>query len=108
MRYFIVNYLRVMVRNGNKMQEQMDEVVSVRRNIRLKDRQTAAVILDFQKQQVLQASMDGVTVPRDWWRIRDFYHRHYPKIIEDLEAANGLKIVDSAQSTPDKDPGSDQ
>jgi hypothetical protein len=108
MRYFIVNYLRVMVRKGQKMQEQMDEVVSVRRNLRLKDQQTAAVILDFRKQQVVQASMDGVTVPRDWWRIRDFYHQHYARIIEDLEAANGLKIVDTSQSTPDKDPVSVQ
>ncbi len=108
MRYFIVNYMRVMVRRGQKMQEQMDEIISVRRNLRRKDNQSAAVILDFQKQQVVQASMDGVAVPRDWWRIRDFYHQHYPKIIEDLEAANGLKIVESTTSTPDKDPVSVQ
>ena len=44
------------------------------------------MILDFKTRQVLQASMDGVTVPRDWNRIRDFYHQHYARLIEDLEA----------------------
>jgi hypothetical protein len=29
--------------------------------------------------------MDGVVVPKDWQRIRDFYHQHYKQIIQDLE-----------------------
>ena len=63
----------------------MDEVVSVSKKIKLRDSQSSAVILDFKTQQVVQASMDGVTVPRDWTRIRDFYHQHYARLIEDLE-----------------------
>jgi hypothetical protein len=93
-----------MIRKGLHMQEQMDEIIEVKRNLRLKDHQTAAVILDFRHQQVVQASMDGVTVPRDWWRIRDFYHQHYADIIENLEAANGLKIVDTTATSADTDP----
>jgi hypothetical protein len=103
MKYFIVHYRRVMAKQGHKMQEQMDEVVSVKRNIRKNDIQTAAVILDFSKQTVLQASLEGKTVPRDWWRIRDFYHQHYPDIIERLETANGLKIVQEKTASPDTD-----
>ena len=79
MRYFMVRYLK-------KATGQMDEVVSVSKKIKLRDSQSSAVILDFKTQQVVQASMDGVTVPRDWNRIRDFYHQHYSRLIEDLEA----------------------
>jgi hypothetical protein len=64
----------------------MDEVVSVSKKIKLRDSQSSAVILDFKTRQVIQASMDGITVPKDWHRIRDFYHQHYARLIEDLEA----------------------
>ena len=64
----------------------MDEIVSVSKKIKLRDSQSSAVILDFKTRQVIQASMDGVIVPRDWNRIRDFYHQHYARLIEDLEA----------------------
>ena len=63
----------------------MDEVVSVSKKIKLRDSQSSAVILDFKTQQVIQASMDGVTVPKDWGRIRDFYHQHYARLVDDLE-----------------------
>lgn len=104
MRYFIAHYRRVATGSGHRRQEQMDEIIEVKRNIRLKDQQMAAVILDFRKQQVVQASLDGKTVPRDWWRIRDFYHQHYPDIIERLEAANGLKIVEDKLASSDTGP----
>lgn len=93
MRYFLVRYLK-------KPNGQMDEEVSVRKSLRTKDLQSSSVILDFKTQQVVVSSLDGKTVPKDWWKIRDFYHQHYPKMIEDLEAFHGLKIVDA---TPDKD-----
>jgi len=64
----------------------MDEIVSVSKRLRTKDHQMSAVILDFKTRQVIQASMDGITVPKDWNRIRDFYHQHYARLIEDLEA----------------------
>jgi hypothetical protein len=79
MRYFLVKY-------SKKPTGQMDEVVSVSKKIKLRDSQSSAVILDFKTRQVIQASMDGVTVPKDWNRIRDFYHQHYARLIEDLEA----------------------
>jgi hypothetical protein len=52
MRYFIVHYRRVMAAQGFKKQEQMDEIVEVKRNIRLKDQQMAAVILDLRSKDV--------------------------------------------------------
>jgi hypothetical protein len=99
MRYFIAKYIK-------KPTGKMDEVVSASKKLRRNDVQTAAVILDFRTQQVLQSTLDGRTVPKDWWKIRDFYHQHYKRMIEDLEAANGLKIVPAANS--DTDPVSAQ
>lgn len=97
MRYFIVKYIR---RPNGKL----DELVSASKKLRRNDIQTAAVVLDFKTQIVLQSTMDGVTVPKDWWKIRDFYHQHYARMIEDLESFNGLKIVEDASSSLDKDP----
>jgi hypothetical protein len=63
----------------------MDEVVSVAKRTRIGDLQSAAVILDFQKRSVVKCSMEGVVVPKNWQRIRDFYHLYYGQIIDDLE-----------------------
>jgi hypothetical protein len=78
MRYFVVNYYR-------KPNGQMDEVVSIAKRIRIRDLQSAAVILDFKLKSVVKCSMDGVVVPKNWQRIRDFYHQHYSQVIQDLE-----------------------
>ena len=78
MRYLIINYYR-------RPNGQMDEVVSIAKHTRTRDLQSAAVILDFQTRSVVKCSMDGTVVPKDWQRIRDFYHQHYSQVIEDLE-----------------------
>ena len=101
MRYFIVKYIR-------KPNGKLDESVSASKKLKTRDIQTSAVILDFQTQQVLQSTLDGVTVPKDWWKIRDFYHQHYKKMIEDLEAFHGLKIVEAPTVSPDTEPVTDQ
>lgn len=78
MRYLIINYYR-------RPNGQMDEVVSIARRTKNRDIQSAAVILDFETRSVVKCSMDGVVVPKDWQRIRDFYHQHYSQVIDDLE-----------------------
>jgi hypothetical protein len=100
MRYFIVKYVR-------KPNGKLDESVAASKKLKTRDIQTAAVILDFRTQQVLQSTLDGVTVPKDWWKIRDFYHQHYRKMIEDLEAFHGLKIADN-NPNPGTEPVSSQ
>jgi hypothetical protein len=96
MRYFIVSYVRRMVRQGLYMKEQMDEIVSVSKKTKTRDYQSSAVILDFFKRQVEIASMNGVTLPKDFQKIRDYYYQHYPKVIDDLEAA--VSRIHSSQS----------
>jgi hypothetical protein len=78
MRYLIIDYYR-------RPNGQMDEVVSIARRTRMRDIQSAAVILDFETRTVVKCSMDGVVVPKDWQRIRDFYHQHYSQVIDNLE-----------------------
>ena len=100
MRYFIVKYIK-------KPNGQLDEIVGVSKKLKTRDIQTSSVILDFQTQRVLQSTLDGKTVPKDWWKIRDFYHQHYTRMIEDLEAFHGLKVVrDEEAPNPDTAPES--
>ena len=103
MRYFMVNYVQRMVRRGQEMRPEMDEVISVSKKIRLRDHQYMKVILDFKTKQVVQASMDGVTIPKDFSKIRDYYHQHYAKVIEDLEAQWNPRDLEDAATATDKD-----
>lgn len=85
MRYLTVTYIKQP--NG-----QMDESVAVAKNLKYKDLSGAGVILDFKDQTVVKCSMNGVTVPKDWQRIRDFYHQHYARYIDQLEQYHNTKI----------------
>jgi len=81
MRYFIVNYIRT-------PRGQTDEIVSVSKKTKMRDLQTASVILDFKTHQVVKSSLGDVVIPRDWQRIRDYYYQHYRSTIDQLERAN--------------------
>jgi hypothetical protein len=86
MRYFIVSYVQT-------PKGQTDELVSVSKRTKVYDIQTAAVILDFKKQEVVKASLAGTTIPREWQRIRDYYYQHYTSVIDQLEHANPRPAV---------------
>jgi len=85
MRYLLVKYIR-------RPNGQMDEEVTVTKNLKTRDIQYSAVVLDFKEQKVLQCSMNGVTVPKDWNRIVGFYYQHYKSTIDRLCKENGLEI----------------
>ena len=86
MRYLTLTYY-------TKADGKIDEAMAVSKNIRARDLQTASVILDFKKLQVIKCSMNGVQVSRDWDRIVTYYHQHYASTIERLFAENGYEIV---------------
>lgn len=92
MRYLIITYYK-------RPNGQMDEVVGISKNLKNKDIAQASVILDFRQSQVVKCSLDGTIVPKDWNKIRDFYHQHYDGIIEELEEMNG-KAVAQPQNDP--------
>jgi len=86
MRYLLLTYY-------TKPSGQIDEAMTVSRNLKTRDLQTASVILDFKDLKVIKASMGGVTVPRDFDRIVQYYHQHYASTIDRLFAENGYEIV---------------
>lgn len=94
MRYFIVNYI-------TRASGQMDEVVSVSKKTKMRDLQTAAVILDFKDGSVIKSSLNGVTIPKDFIKIRDYYQQHYKSLIEDLEKLHGRREI--SKPVTDKD-----
>jgi hypothetical protein len=59
MRYLIITYYK-------KANGQTDEATAVARNLKPRDLQTATVILDFKKLEVVKASMGGVNVPKNF------------------------------------------
>lgn len=86
MRYMIITYMARP--QGRTRSMHQDEVVTVAKRIRPRDLDLASVILDFKNRVVLKSSVGDKVAPRDWQRIRDYYHQHYQDIIQRLEKAN--------------------
>lgn len=86
MRYFLITFLQ-------KSDGKIDETTAVSRNLKTRDLQTCNVILDFKKLQVVKAHMNGVTVPKDFNKIVEYYIQHYENIIDRLFAENGYERV---------------
>lgn len=103
MRYMIITYVQRAARRG--AQPQQDELVQVARHLKNRDLDQGSVILDFRARSVLKSSVGDQIAPRDFQRIRDYYHQHYGDLIDQLEAANpaAQPVV-----TPDKDPVPDR
>lgn len=85
MRYLIITYYR-------KANGQIDESTAVARNLKIRDHQTASVILDFKKLAVVKAQLNGESAPKDFTRIAEYYMQHYENIIRRLFAENGYEI----------------
>jgi hypothetical protein len=93
MRYFLITFLQ-------KANGKIDETTAVSRNLKPIDIQTCNVILDFKKLQVVKAHMNGVTVPKDFHKIVEYYIQHYENIIDRLFAENGYERVKAAPAVP--------
>jgi hypothetical protein len=97
MRYLLLTYYK-------KPDGKIDESMAVSKRVKPSDLQTASVILDFKKLEVVKASMGGVIVPRDWGRIVGYYHQHYASTIERLLKENGYEIVKPEPQTTSETP----
>jgi len=91
MRYLLLTYY-------TKPDGKIDESMAVSKRVKPIDLQTANVILDFKKLEVIKASMNGTVVPRNWDRIVSYYHQHYASTIERLLKENGYEIVEHQES----------
>ena len=85
MRYLIITYYR-------KATGQIDESTAVAKNLKMRDHQTASVILDFKKLAVVKAQLGGISVPKEFNKIVEYYMQHYENIITRLFEENGYKI----------------
>lgn len=85
MRYLIITYYK-------KANGQIDESTALARNLKMRDHQTASVILDFKKLAVVKANLNGETVPKDFNKIVEYYMQHYLNIIRRLFEENGYEI----------------
>lgn len=85
MRYLVITYYK-------KANGQIDEVMAVTKNLKNRDIETGSVILDFKKLEVIKASLNGVTVPRDFNRIAEYYYQHYKSTMDRLFAENGYAV----------------
>lgn len=94
MRYLLLTYFR-------KADGKIDEQMELGRNLKPRDLQTANVILDFKKLEVVKCSMNGQTVPRDWDRIVSYYYQHYANVIDRLFADNGWQKAESNEPNAD-------
>jgi hypothetical protein len=81
MRYLLITYY-------TKASGQIDEVMTITKKLKRRDWQMANVILDFKDQQVLAASVKGMTATRDWDTIVGYYYKHYAATIERLLQEN--------------------
>jgi hypothetical protein len=90
-----------MVNYHQKANGKMDENTTVAKRVKMRDLQSAAVILDFKDCKVIKASLAGNTVPKDFQRIAGFYHQHYPNVIERLFKENGYEITVEKPGSPD-------
>jgi hypothetical protein len=84
----------------HKPNGQIDEAVSVVKNIKTRDLQTANVILDFKLQCVQKCTINGEVVPKDWDRMVSYYYQHYANVIERLFVENGHSINVIADTEP--------
>ena len=78
MRYLLINFLR-------KRAGQIDEMVSVTKRVRTSDMENANVILDFADKKVVKCLIEGKPHDADFDKMRDYYARIYPKLVEQLE-----------------------
>ena len=78
MRYFLITYL-------TKPGGQIDESVTVTKNIKTNDLQTCNVILDYTEKKVVKCVIEGKVVETTWENLDTYYKNVYPSVIERLE-----------------------
>ena len=101
MRYLILTYYK-------KANGQIDEAIAVTKNLKTRDIQTASVIIDFKKLEIVKASMGSEQVPKDFDRIVKYYMQHYESTITRLFNENGYQVdFKKTQPNPVESPAVD-
>jgi len=85
MRYLLIQYYK-------KPDGKIDEAMTISNRVRMKDLQSASIILDFKDSVVVKAVTNGIVLPDDWDRIVGYYYQYYATTIERLFEENGHPI----------------
>jgi hypothetical protein len=64
---------------------QIDEMVSVTKRVRTSDMENTNVILDFAEKKIVKCLIEGKNHDTTFDKMRDYYNRVYPKVVEQLE-----------------------
>lgn len=78
MRYLLISFLR-------KVGGQIDEMVAVSKRVRTSDMNSCNVIMDFADKKVVKSVIEGKEHDSDFDRLRDYYVKIYPTLVEQLE-----------------------
>jgi hypothetical protein len=68
-----------------KIGGQIDEAVSVGKRVRTSDTMNANIIVDFAEKKVLKCIIEGKNHDTTFEKMRDYYAKIYPQLIEQLE-----------------------
>ena len=84
MRYLLITYKK-------KAGGQIDEEVSITRNLKPSDIQICNVIMDFKQRKVERCFVDGKVMDTEWDRLHEYYYKVYPTLIDNLLDANKIE-----------------
>jgi len=78
MRYLLISFFR-------KVGGQIDEAVQVSKRVRTSDTMNANIIMDFAEKKVIKCVIEGKVHDTTFERMRDYYSKIYPQLIQQLE-----------------------
>jgi len=78
MRYLMISFFR-------KVGGQIDEAVSVSKRVRTSDTMNANIIMDFAEKKVLKCVIEGKVHDTTFEKMREYYNKIYPQLIQQLE-----------------------
>jgi hypothetical protein len=81
MKYLLITY-------KTQANGQIDEELSVAKNLRDNDKRTCNVIMNYADKKVERCMIEGKVLDTDWERLNEYYKKVYPNIIQRLENEN--------------------
>lgn len=78
MRYFLITFSR-------KPNGQIDEMIAVSKKVKKSDTTNCNVIMDFAEKKVLKSIIENKHHDTTFDKLRDYYVKIYPNLIEQLE-----------------------
>lgn len=85
MRYLLITFYR-------KAGGQIDEHVTLTKRVRNSDITNSNIIMDFGKRTIDKCVVEGKKLEKTFDDLRNYYHRIYPNLIEQLEKEGPISV----------------